>query len=622
MDPISVAASILGLLGAAAKVSEVLRDFVKGVKDAPRLAHRVSTEVEDLTLSFRRLQSFITSERLGRRSRAALITIDQLLIVLTHCVMTFSELETVLDGLKTRNSIFISPRLKWVAKEQTISRLLQRLQSSKAPLNLVLTTLSCTRLQEAQDAIDSLTSIVNEVMASNHDIARRLEDMDLPTILKHRSAPSALEGTSCTDDDVSTGGPVRNTQASGDTTLVGDDAPCGFAFEQDLRTSRVYTRVSRTLNRRSDLGPFSLPSSTACSMGTSFLSGLSLADVSNVSLLSLPVAVQALSNGCRYREQQLASQLQSYFPKDSQRLWPRSSGKILLLVLKQLQIMQGLKLSRAELEEARNAISVELLKVFRQVLLDRPADDMELYSQYLHVLTSLDTISRETLLALQQLWENPEVRSAIEQRAWPLVPDNMAYIMDNLLRIFRHNNPKFYDASLSAHIKTNGVYKSTVSIDPFDFEVFDVSGTRAGRKKWVHCLEGVEYVIFVADLNGYCQRLAEDPDANQMLDALEVFEKTVAQPVTAEVPVFLFLNKADLFEKTIASKPISDYFADYAGGANYYQASQYFAERFACLDKRSPGKLHCYMTDSLDTASFQKAWRQVQEKMLYTTLKF
>ncbi|KAL9601093.1 MAG: hypothetical protein Q9179_002981 [Wetmoreana sp. 5 TL-2023] len=412
MDPISVAASILGLLGAAAKVSEVLSDFVKGVKDAPRLAHRVSTEVEDLTLCFRRLQTLITSEGLGRRSRAAMITIDQLLIVLTHCVVTFSELEAVLDGLKTRNPIFVSARLRWVAKEQTISRLLQRLQSSKASLNLVLTTLSCTRLQEAQDAIVSLTSIVNEVMASNQDIARRLENMNLPTTLRHRSAPSALEGSAGTNDDVSIVGLVRNTHVSDASTLVGDDAQCAYAFEQDLRTSRVYTRVSRTLNRTSDLGPFSLPSSTACSMGTSFLSGLSLADVSNVSLLSLPVAIRALSNGGRYREQQLASQVQDYFPKDSQPLWPRSSGKILLLgnshsgkstVLKQLQIMQGLKLTRAELEEARNAISAELLKVFRQVLLDRPVDDMELY----------------------RLWENPKVRSAIEQRTWPLVPDNM-----------------------------------------------------------------------------------------------------------------------------------------------------------------------------------------------------
>ncbi|KAL8702553.1 MAG: hypothetical protein Q9201_004270 [Fulgogasparrea decipioides] len=194
--------------------------------------------------------------------------------------------------------------------------------------------------------------------------------------------------------------------------------------------------------------------------------------------------------------------------------------------------------------------------------------------------------------------------------------------MDKLFSIFRHNNPKFYDASLSTHIKTNGVYKSTVSIEPFDFEVFDVSGTRAGRRKWVHCLERVQYVIFVVDLNGYCQRLEEDLDANQMLDALEVFEKTVTQPVTAEVPVFLFLNKADLFKKTIASKPISDYFADYTGGTDYYQASQYFANRFARLDKRPPGKLYCYMTDSLDTASFQKAWRQVQQKMIYTTLKY
>ena len=143
MDPISVSASILGLLGAAAKISEVLTGFVKGVKDAPGLAQRVFTEVEDLTLCFQGLQEFVNSERSSTRSRQAMITIDRLLVMLTHCVLTFSELETVLDCVKPRrNSIFGNSKLRWVAKEHTISQLLQRLQCSKASLNLMLTTLN------------------------------------------------------------------------------------------------------------------------------------------------------------------------------------------------------------------------------------------------------------------------------------------------------------------------------------------------------------------------------------------------------------------------------------------------------------------------------------------------
>lgn len=142
MDPISVSASILGLLGAAANVTAVLTNFARGVKDAPRLARRVITEVEDLKLCLQRLQEFVVSDRSTSRSRKAMIMVDQLCVVLTSCVMTFSELEDALEGLKPRNSMLLGNRLRWIAKEQTISRLLQRLQSSKLSLNLVLTTLT------------------------------------------------------------------------------------------------------------------------------------------------------------------------------------------------------------------------------------------------------------------------------------------------------------------------------------------------------------------------------------------------------------------------------------------------------------------------------------------------
>lgn len=142
MDPISVSASILGLLGAAAKVSEVLTNFVGSVKDAPRLAQRVVTEVEDLTVCLQRLHEFVASQNPSRRSRRALIMVDQLRVVLSHCVITFSELERAVEGLKPRASVSIGNRLRWVAKESIISKLLQRLQFSKSSLNLILTTLT------------------------------------------------------------------------------------------------------------------------------------------------------------------------------------------------------------------------------------------------------------------------------------------------------------------------------------------------------------------------------------------------------------------------------------------------------------------------------------------------
>ncbi|KAL8983928.1 MAG: hypothetical protein Q9177_004836, partial [Variospora cf. flavescens] len=195
MDPISVSVSILGLLGAASKVSEVLTNFTGNFKDAPRLAQCVITEVEDVKLCLQRLQGIFVPESASRTSRKAMVMVDQLRVVLSHCVITFSELEAAVETLSFRRSRSIGNRLRWVTKGSTISKLLQRLQASKLSLNLVLTTLTCVDVEEAQQSIHALTGLVHDVLASNQDICRRLEQTDHQ--LKHQSAPSALETLDC-----------------------------------------------------------------------------------------------------------------------------------------------------------------------------------------------------------------------------------------------------------------------------------------------------------------------------------------------------------------------------------------------------------------------------------------
>ena len=69
----------------------------------------------------------------------------------------------------------------------------------------------------------------------------------------------------------------------------------GFTFEKDLEASRPYIRA---LKRWSSC---TATSSVAPSMGWSFFSGISLAEVSCLSAINLPIASQDLWNGDRYQ---------------------------------------------------------------------------------------------------------------------------------------------------------------------------------------------------------------------------------------------------------------------------------------------------------------------------------
>ena len=142
MDPLSVSASIVGLITAAVQVSRLLHTLADNADGSPASVQEVLAEVTDIRVCLDQLQSLILEEEDIQRSRKSLIMVEQLVVVLTNCVSIFSELEQTLEMTRVDQPLKVLDRLKWMSKESTITRILLRLQTSKASLNLVLTTLT------------------------------------------------------------------------------------------------------------------------------------------------------------------------------------------------------------------------------------------------------------------------------------------------------------------------------------------------------------------------------------------------------------------------------------------------------------------------------------------------
>ena len=141
MDPLSVTASIVGLLGAAGKITSLLYGVTTKVSNAPNLAKSVLTEVADVTTALEQLQTYVIGAADVPSSRSSLIMLEQLLVTLSGCVATFSELESLLDNLDLVSELRKLARVKWGLKESRIVAILQRLQNHKASLILMLTIL-------------------------------------------------------------------------------------------------------------------------------------------------------------------------------------------------------------------------------------------------------------------------------------------------------------------------------------------------------------------------------------------------------------------------------------------------------------------------------------------------
>jgi guanine nucleotide-binding protein subunit alpha, other len=62
--------------------------------------------------------------------------------------------------------------------------------------------------------------------------------------------------------------------------------------------------------------------------------------------------------------------------------------------------------------------------------------------------------------------------------------------------------------------------------------MFDVGGQRSERKKWIHCFENVNSLLFLVAISGYDQCLVEDKDgvSDLVLIIHNLQTNTVAEP--------------------------------------------------------------------------------------------
>ena len=146
-----------------------------------------------------------------------------------------------------------------------------------------------------------LHSLVQRVLASNEDISERLRSLELQPGASIRHAESTYHSiTEALDDDSKSisANTIGTTRSQIDERAraqkITQTTNFGFGFEDDLQTSRVYQRIA---SKRS---MSSLPSSAVRSLGWSFLSGVSLAEISNISVISLPISMKDLWNPQHY----------------------------------------------------------------------------------------------------------------------------------------------------------------------------------------------------------------------------------------------------------------------------------------------------------------------------------
>ena len=138
MDVISALASIIGLLAVAAKTISVSANFIRKKKNAPKSMHNIVKEVSDLHICLARLLPFIQGIEDAPKARKAAISVEDIIVISTSCIIAMSDLEEVLDSYKLDQPMPTKTKIRWAMEEQRIADILARVRVSKSSLSLVL----------------------------------------------------------------------------------------------------------------------------------------------------------------------------------------------------------------------------------------------------------------------------------------------------------------------------------------------------------------------------------------------------------------------------------------------------------------------------------------------------
>ncbi|KAJ3549850.1 hypothetical protein NM208_g282 [Fusarium decemcellulare] len=295
-DPLSTAASVVGLLTAAAQISKILANVIDKARHAPEECSRIKSEVDDIQNVLTTLQLYIVGTRRAARSRTSLIMVEQVVATLAACVTTFSELDTFATALQTDADIKILDRLRWASKDKEIKAVLVRLESHKSSLTLMLTILTCQSQDDAESRVDRLCDLVEEVLLRDSTLKERLVALEIrdETAEPQDTIDTKLNQMSVVDT-AEEASPPEAIPSSANKQPEWQRNPYGFAFEEILMSSRAY-RVAA----RDNSDAFSIITSAGRTASWSMLSGLSLSEVSHIGIQAIPIYAADIANKEHY----------------------------------------------------------------------------------------------------------------------------------------------------------------------------------------------------------------------------------------------------------------------------------------------------------------------------------
>ncbi|CAN8106192.1 unnamed protein product [Discula destructiva] len=302
-------------------------------------------------------------------------------------------------------------------------------------------------------------------------------------------------------------------------------------------------------------------------------------------------------------------------------------------VLKQMKLIYATGFSKTEKLEWKPVVFNNIIQSFRMIYdamtefnipFEKPESEKDMEQVLIeYELSPNDQFPLAYLQPLKNLWTDEGVKKAIAKGNEYALHDNLDYFCDDLERVFEKSYVPTDQDLLRSRLRTTGITETIFDLSQLTYRMFDVGGQRSERKKWIHCFENVNCLLFLVAISGYDQCLVEDKDGNQMNEALMLWESIANSHWFLKSALILFLNKMDLFKEKLPKSPISQHgFTDYHGEPDdWKQASKYFMDKFRALNRNPEKEIYGHFTNATDTNLLKITMGSVQDMIIQRNLK-
>ncbi len=239
-------------------------------------------------------------------------------------------------------------------------------------------------------------------------------------------------------------------------------------------------------------------------------------------------------------------------------LGPANSGKS--TILKQMRRLYGAEYSEDERREYSPIIISNLIEGMKSLVsdcnkLNNLSDNHVFKNSAKRIMkcSSDAEMTQRLALAISILWQDKNIQKMYNSKKFYPRFNCYKYFAKALTTKYpRWGGPDWIPSTediIRSHTRDSSIVQSRIVSDGITFDIYDVSGQRNKKNKWVHCFEHINAVIFVVSISEFDEVPKGGDTHNSFAESVELFGEICNSPWFIDITIILFLNQKDLFKK-------------------------------------------------------------------------